>query len=104
VKPRLTFVLEEHLGHRTHALNLRSCIEARSDIVSNWVTVEYAPTDEWWEHLPFAALKVAMRGRHDVAVGRPRADRDVTVFSTPKCRRRSVHVPSAQSRTCSAPT
>ncbi len=79
---RVTFVLEEHLGHYTHALNLRQIIDARADIDVKWVTVQFAETSRWWEHLPFNAVRVALRGRNEVANGFTGAVPDVSVFNT----------------------
>ena len=81
-RPQITFVLEEHLGHYTHALNLRQIIDARADIQARWVTVQFAETEQWWEHLPFNAVREALRGRREVAAGFAGADPDVSVFNT----------------------
>jgi hypothetical protein len=80
--PQVTFVLEEHLGHYTHALNLRQIIDARADVDAKWVTVQFAETMRWWEHLPFEAIRETLRGRREVASGFRGAAPDVSVFNT----------------------
>ena len=80
--PHITFVVETHLGHHTHAMNLRAGVDARRDIDSRWVIVDYAPTSEWWERLPSMPVRVTLRGRRQVAAGLDRVQPDVSVFNT----------------------
>jgi glycosyltransferase involved in cell wall biosynthesis len=80
--PRVAFVVETHLGHHTHAMNLRASVESRTDIASRWVFVEYAPKSAWWERIPSLPVRTTLRGRRDVAEGLPLSPRDVTVFNT----------------------
>jgi glycosyltransferase involved in cell wall biosynthesis len=81
-RPRIAFVFEEHLGHYTHALNVRRIIEARTDIDASWVTVQFAESAQWWEHLPSEPIRLALRGRREVATGLSGADPDVIVYNT----------------------
>lgn len=82
VPARVTVVFEEHLGHRTHAANLRSTLATRADVAVSWTTVEYAPTRLWWEHIPSEPIRVALRGRREVASAFRGPLPDAAVFNT----------------------
>ncbi len=66
---RLAFVMEQHLGHRTYAENLRSSLADDSTLETHWVPVTYASTSAWWERIPVESVKAAWRGRAEVQKG-----------------------------------
>ena len=79
---RVAFVMEQHLGHRTYAENLRTAVKTWNDVEVTWIPVEYAPKNSWWERVPSDSLRGALRGRAEVGAGLRRIDADVVVFNT----------------------
>lgn len=81
---RLAFVMEQHLGHRTYADNLRSALEHEHALETRWVPVRYDPTGSWHERLPGEALRAALRGRTEVRTGLADLDfdADACVFNS----------------------
>jgi glycosyltransferase involved in cell wall biosynthesis len=80
---RLGFVMEQHVGHRTYAENLRRCLAEQSDVTTMWVPVSYAEGSRLVERLPMVPDRVrnALRGRHE-ARQILRHSIDATVFNT----------------------
>ena len=68
---RLAFVMEQHLGHRTYADNLRTALDDVADLDTHWIPVRYDTTSAWWERIPVEGLRVALRGRRKCDVGSP---------------------------------
>ena len=81
-RPRIAFVVEQHIGHQTYAQNLRSRVDARDDILASWVSVDYAPTSCWWEKLPASGVRGLLRGRQEVTRGIAGLGQRVSVFNT----------------------
>jgi glycosyltransferase involved in cell wall biosynthesis len=81
-RPTVLFVMEQHLGHRTYAENLRRAIERRVDVEARWHPVQYTARDRWWERVPWEQFRAAMRGREDVATGLRGDCADVRVYNT----------------------
>jgi hypothetical protein len=82
---RVTFVMEQHLGHRTYYLNLRRRLVALpAQIQAAWAEVHYAPQGELWERVPGlpAYVRGTLRGRAEV--------RPTCSSSTRRCRRCSA--------------
>lgn len=79
---RVAFVLEQHVGHRTYSDNLRAALAGRSDVVATWVPIDYAATESWWERLPSASVRAALRGHLEVRRGLEGRANDVCVFNT----------------------
>ncbi len=79
----VTFLMEQHIGHRTFYENLRRFIEPEPAIVARWVEVTYFQSGGLWERLPFVpgGLRGPLRGRTQVRVGL-RAPADLLVFNT----------------------
>jgi glycosyltransferase involved in cell wall biosynthesis len=81
-RPTVLFVMEQHLGHRTYAENLRRAIEPLEEVDARWSPVAYEPTDRWWERVPSEAVRGALRGRAEVAAALTTVRADVRVFNT----------------------
>ena len=79
---RLAFVMEQHLGHRTYADNLRIALDAEPDLETHWIPVRYETTSKWWERIPVEGLRAAGRGRSEVRRGLAGVEVDVCVFNT----------------------
>jgi len=80
--PRLAFVMEQHLGHRTYADNLRAALGEARDLRTYWIPVRYDTTSQWWEHIPVESLRAAWRGRCEVRRGLADIEVDVCIFNT----------------------
>lgn len=77
-----TFILEQHVGHRTYSENLASCRPNTDDLAINWVPVEYA-TAPAPHGLPLPrSVRVALAGRGEVRAGLSDHPADVVVFNT----------------------
>ena len=70
-------------------MNLRAGVDARRDVDSRWVVVDYSPTTEWWERLPSMPVRLTLRGRRQVATGSRSRHRGRQRRSTPRFPRRS---------------
>ena len=79
---RLAFVMEQHLGHRTYADNLRAALDGVPDLETHWIPVRYDTTSKWWERIPVEGVRSAWRGRTEVRRGLADIDVDVCVFNT----------------------
>ncbi len=66
---RVAFVMEQHLGHRTYAENLRSSLQSTPGLETHWIPVRYEQTSAWWEHIPSESVRAAWRGRAEVRRG-----------------------------------
>lgn len=79
---RATFVMEQHLGHRTFYLNLRRFIESM-ELETHWVEVTYAESGQAWDRTPVPhRLRAALRGRTQIRAGLAQADTDIVFFNT----------------------
>lgn len=77
-RPSVAFVMEQHLGHRTYAENLRAHVDDSVD--ARWVPIDYT-VGPVLGRLPLpAAVKAAAAAR--TAVRRGISDADVLVFNT----------------------
>lgn len=81
---RVTFVMEQHIGHFTYYQNLRRFIDSDPRIQATWVPVRYAPAPRMLERLPLlpAGLRGALSGRREVRSGLARMPADVFFFNT----------------------
>lgn len=63
-RPRIGFVMEDALGHVTHAQGLRSVLDADAPMRADWLPVPYHADDtlERLPRLPFS-LKISLRAR-----------------------------------------
>lgn len=79
----VTFVMEQHLGHRTYAENLRRSLTHEDGLRTAWVPIRYEETSHWWERIPFEPVRAALRGRVEVVMGLARSgDADAYVFNS----------------------
>src|SRR4051794_14406829 len=81
---RVTFVMEQHVGHYTYYQNLRRYIESTAMIEATWVPVTYYRADGLWERLALmpGGLRAALRGRAQVRQGIAEGDGGVLFFNT----------------------
>lgn len=78
-----TFIMEQHLGHRTLYQNLRRFIEADRRVCAAWAPVTYT-TDSLWGRFPFlpAGVRGALTGRSQARHGLQIEPCDVLYFNT----------------------
>ena len=80
---RATFVLEQHIGHRTFAQNLHRFIAPRSDLQCNWVDVTYEQPGTLWNLLPLPEkVRGPLNGRSQIHHGLHQHPTDVAIFNT----------------------
>lgn len=78
-----TFILEQHVGHRTYAQNLSSCSPTNRDLAIHWVPVEYTTGPSGGRRLPIpSSVREALAGRREVRSGLSAHPADVVVFNT----------------------
>lgn len=79
-----TFVMEQHIGHRSYYENLRRYVDKSTLIRSEWVEVTYEST--WGQNDAFRFLPKKLRGslegREQVRRGLKRANSDISFFNT----------------------
>lgn len=82
--PRALFVLEQHLGHRTYADNLRRFVASDTRLEASWAAVHYAPAGQLWEWVPGLPRSVrgSLRGRGEVRRALSAGFHDVAFFNT----------------------
>lgn len=80
---RIGFVLEQALGHVTHAQNLRTWVDRDKDVEPQWMGIPYQAQD-FWERLPGIpfSLKLSLRARHLVRETLSRQPLDCLYFHT----------------------
>lgn len=79
---RVSFVMEQHLGHRTYAQNLRRYTAVDPRLEPSWVDVTYFESGHLWERLPLPkGLKGTGRGVRQVRRGL-KAPCDAAFFNT----------------------
>lgn len=81
---RVSFVMEQHLGHQTYYQNLRRFIEDTPQIQANWVPITYYKPCGAIESFGFLPthLRGTLRGRQQVRSGLRSTDADVAFFNT----------------------
>jgi glycosyltransferase involved in cell wall biosynthesis len=81
---RVTFVMEQHIGHRSFYENLRRCIDAMPDIEASWVKITYHDPAHLWHRLPLlpAGWRGTLSGRRQVRQGLQRHPCDVAFLNT----------------------
>jgi len=81
---RVTFVMEQHIGHRAYYQNLKKFVDQSPEIRASWVPVTYADGDKLWERLPFLPdrLRGTLNGRAETRAGLRNAPADVVLFNT----------------------
>ena len=80
---RATFIMEQHLGHRSYYENLRQVIDESPHIDPTWVPVTYTQSGSMWERLPLLSPHVrgTLAGRMQVKQGL-RQPTDIFLFNT----------------------
>lgn len=80
---RATFVLEQHIGHRTFAQNLHRFIAPHADLKTSWVNVTYEEPGTIWNQLPMPEkVRGPLNGRTQIRTGLQQHPADVTIFNT----------------------
>jgi glycosyltransferase involved in cell wall biosynthesis len=80
---QVTFVMEQHIGHRSFYENLRRCVERLPEIDPHWVKVTYYNPDSIWNRLPLPAnIRGTLTGRRQVQQGLLAKTYDVAYFNT----------------------
>jgi glycosyltransferase involved in cell wall biosynthesis len=80
---RVSFIMEQHLGHRTYCENLRRRIEADARIDSRWVPVTYVRPDGLLEKLPIPErIRSPWRAYLQVREGLQKFSSDVAFYNT----------------------
>jgi glycosyltransferase involved in cell wall biosynthesis len=66
---RLGFIMEQTLGHITHARNLHSWIEKDPEVIPTWIPISYEARDKW-DNFPLLrsnwAVKASLRAREQI--------------------------------------
>ncbi len=80
---RITFVMEQHIGHQTYYQNLRQGVELDGHIQAIWAPITYTGTN-WLANLPGVPrrLRGTLHGMFQVRDAIARADYDVAFFNT----------------------
>ena len=82
---RVTFFMEQHVGHKTYYKNLREYIDADTRISASWVKVTYeADGSSWINRIPFppSHLKGTLIGRFQTRKGLRKHTSDAIFFFT----------------------
>lgn len=81
-----TFVIEQHVGHRTFYQNLRRFVDPSTNVDASWVEVTYftPKKNSLWETIPMlpASIQGTLVGRSQVRTGLKRCAGDVAFFFT----------------------
>ncbi|HEU4325427.1 MAG TPA: glycosyltransferase family 4 protein [Roseiflexaceae bacterium] len=80
---RVSFVMEQHLGHQTYYQNIRRAVEQAADVCPTWVPVTYCQPGGLPERLPLLSpgLRGMLRGLCEVRAGL-RAPAEAVFFNT----------------------
>lgn len=81
---RATFLMEQHVGHKTYYENLRGTVDADPRIVATWVPITYSAKDSWLNRLPLVPphLRGSLIGRQQALNGIRSHVADVRFFFT----------------------
>jgi glycosyltransferase involved in cell wall biosynthesis len=83
---RLGFVMEQTLGHVTHAKNLQYWIERDPDVIPTWIPVSYEVRDKW-DRIPVIrsnwTVKSSLRAREQVRAAMRAGGLDGLFYHTP---------------------
>jgi glycosyltransferase involved in cell wall biosynthesis len=80
----VTFLMEQHIGHRTFAENLQRFMRDAADIEATWEPITYEVLGGFWERLFFLPRhwQGTMRGRQQTRTALRRSSADLAVFNT----------------------
>ena len=81
---RVTFVMEQHIGHRAYYQNLRQFIDQTQEIEANWVPITYEDDGYAWTRLPFLpqGVRGTLNGRAQARSGLKQTPADVVLANT----------------------
>lgn len=83
---RLGFIMEQTLGHITHAKNLQYWIERDPDVIPTWIPVSYEVRDKW-DKVPLVkgnwTLRASLRAREQVRAAMRDHQLDALFYHTP---------------------
>jgi glycosyltransferase involved in cell wall biosynthesis len=83
---RLGFVMEQTLGHVTHAKNLQYWIDRDTEVIASWIPVSYEVQDKW-NRIPLVrnnwTVKASLRAREQVIAAMASAKLDGLFYHTP---------------------
>ncbi len=81
--PNLTFIMEQHLGHRAYYLNLRETLESDPRVSTRWVEVTYNHSKSRTARLPLPeSLQGSLAGRQEILRGLDGGRPDALFFNT----------------------
>lgn len=82
---RLGFVMEQTLGHITHAKNLKYWLDRDKDVIPTWIPVHYEVKDKW-DNIPLVknnwTLKASLRAREQVKAALQTTQLDALFYHT----------------------
>jgi len=80
---RICFIVEQALGHVTHAQNLKNWVDRDVDVDATWIWIPYQAPDIW-ERLPWLpfSMKLSLRARRVVRQTLARQPLDCLYFHT----------------------
>lgn len=81
---RVSFFMEQHVGHRTFYQNLREHIGQDTRIEAKWVEITYKDPNSNWERVPIISenFRGSLVGRQQVRHGLAKDGSDIAFFST----------------------
>jgi glycosyltransferase involved in cell wall biosynthesis len=80
---RVTFVMEQHLGHQTYYRNLRAAVDDASAIQATWADVHYTAHLGLFENMPLpGGLRGSFRGLREVRSALQASSSDIFFFNT----------------------
>ncbi len=82
---RVTFIMQQVLGHVTHSANLKKVVLQDRDIETTWVPITYRKEGGWIERMPVLPPHVrgVLRGAADVQMALARERVDAILFNSP---------------------
>lgn len=82
--PRVTFVMEQHIGHQTYYQNLRRAVEQDGRIQGQWAAVTYSGASRLLDHVPGLpnSLRGSLQGMVQVRQALTTSHYDVAFFNT----------------------
>lgn len=81
---KVTFVMEQQIGHHTFYKNLRKFIDSDQCITASWVEVTYSDSSGLWQSIPFLpdGIRGSLAGRSQVKHGLKASQADAIFFNT----------------------
>jgi glycosyltransferase involved in cell wall biosynthesis len=81
---RATFIMEQHIGHRSFYENLRSFVSQSPQISATWVEITYDNPGSIWQRLPKIPQKLrgTLVGREQVKKAMLERKADIVLFNT----------------------